>query len=255
MTKVDKNVLDLSTPRGYDVDVSCQLAVDMSNATENKEKTYDLGRKEASQALGVSTRTLDRYIRKGKLSTRYVSGRIWLSSEEVSSLSNSNTSPSVDSVSSVSKVGVSVDDDSQGIGIEGGQSSQVVNQTAKTKVESSEISATPKVVSKAQTYEKIFDELREEIREKQERLEIANYRVGQLEAQIRNCIPMLEYHRENYKKKQIEEKLREEITQSNKVIKLLNYRISQQKTLKTIFLAGLVIILALQPLWLLKYFS
>ncbi len=228
----------------------------MSNTTSTGEKAYGLGRKEASEMLGVSTRTLDRYIRKGKLSTRYVSGRIWLSKEEVLGLSSSRSSHYVDGSDNVSTVSVSVDSDSQiidDVSSQVGQASKIFQEKTHSEPE---ISATPqRISSDTKTYEKIFNELREEVREKQERLEIANYRVGQLEAQIRNCIPMLEYHRENYKKKQIEEKLRGEINQSSKVIKLLNHRVSQQKTLKTIFLAALVIILALQPLWLLSYFN
>ena len=49
-------------------------------------------------------------------------------------------------------------------------------------------------------FKALYEGVKEELSEKQERLEIANYRVGQLETQVRNSIPMLEYHRENYEK-------------------------------------------------------
>ena len=41
--------------------------------------TLDIDRKMASKLLNVSVRTIDRYIRSGKLPAREVNGRIWLS--------------------------------------------------------------------------------------------------------------------------------------------------------------------------------
>ena len=97
----------------------------------------------------------------------------------------------------------------------------------------------------------MFTELQEEVKEKQERLEVANYRVGQLEAQVRNSIPMLEYHRENYEKKKKEEKLKKEVYESSAVIKRLKYKLKSESLMKRIFIITLLIILSLQPLWLL----
>lgn len=48
-------------------------------------------------------------------------------------------------------------------------------------------------------YKLLYDEAKEEIREKQKKLEGANYRVGQLESQIKNMVPLLEYQREQRK--------------------------------------------------------
>jgi len=108
-----------------------------------------------------------------------------------------------------------------------------------------------KQYSQSGIYKKLFTELQEEVKEKQERLEVANYRVGQLEAQVRNSIPMLEYHRENYEKKKKEEKLKKEVYESSAVIKRLKYKLKSESLMKRIFIITLLIILSLQPLWLL----
>jgi hypothetical protein len=42
-------------------------------------------------------------------------------------------------------------------------------------------------------YKKLFEEQQEELKTKQERLEGANYRVGQLEAMLKEAIPLLEH--------------------------------------------------------------
>lgn len=47
----------------------------------------EINRKKAGQLLGISVRTIDRYIRRGKLSARIgESGRIWLDKKEVMDL-------------------------------------------------------------------------------------------------------------------------------------------------------------------------
>ena len=61
------------------VDISRQEFVDR----ENVKKGYSVSRKVASRLLGVSTRTVDRYVRDKRLSTVTISGRIWLNRGEV----------------------------------------------------------------------------------------------------------------------------------------------------------------------------
>lgn len=50
------------------------------------EPSDRISRNKASSLLGVSTRTVDRYVDKGKLSSCFVDGRKWLSNKEVSAL-------------------------------------------------------------------------------------------------------------------------------------------------------------------------
>ena len=99
----------------------------------------------------------------------------------------------------------------------------------------------------------LFLDLKEELKEKQERLEVANYRVGQLEAQLRNSIPMLEYRQEKYELDKAKEELKTQLNESNTVIKRLSLGIKYEKFNKRLFLIILLIILALQPLWMLIY--
>ena len=46
-------------------------------------KTYSITRESAAKLLGISTRTIDRYIRSGKLSYKKVANKVLLAREEV----------------------------------------------------------------------------------------------------------------------------------------------------------------------------
>lgn len=202
-------------------------------------KIYNLSRESAGRLLKVSIRTLDRYIRSKKLSTQIVDGRIWLNKEELESLrAGKNKVIKIDSVD-MSTPEMSIDNNVD----------TVDNFTAfrpDRKI---------RPQNQSETYKNLYGELKQELEEKQGRLEIANYRVGQLEAQIKNCIPMLEYHREKYETKKAEDELKNKLNESDNLIKRLSLSIKYEKFSKRIFLIILLIILALQPLWLLFYFK
>lgn len=215
-------------------------------STVIQDETHNLDRKTASKLLKVSIRTIDRYIKSKKLSTSVVDGRVWLSKKELEEMNNRKVSRMSTQVVDMSTPRVSTD--------------TVVGETDNVEViehESVDSVSTKKRKRKASStvYKKLYDDMKEELHEKQERLEIANYRVGQLEAQVKNSIPMLEYHQEKFEKEQHEEKLKEQITEQNTLIKRVINQIKHEKFNKRIFLGVLLIILALQPLWLLLIYK
>jgi len=46
-------------------------------------RTYNVTREHAAKLLGVSTRTIDRYVKSGKLSYKKVANKVLLAKEEV----------------------------------------------------------------------------------------------------------------------------------------------------------------------------
>jgi hypothetical protein len=104
-------------------------------------------------------------------------------------------------------------------------------------------------------YKKLYFDVKEELNIKQERLEIANYRVGQLEAQLRSSIPMLEFHRDKYQNDKEKQTLKEQIDGKEKEIKEVSSKVKIEKFNKRIILTILLFTLALQPLWLLLYYK
>ncbi len=212
--------------------------------TVDIQKRYNLSREAAGRLLKVSIRTLDRYVRAKKMSTQVVDGRIWLNKEEIEAFNvDKNRVIKVDTVS-VSTSKMSIDN-----GIDKVDNVEVLEQESVDSV-----STRHQRNDKNETYKNLYSELREELKEKQDRLEIANYRVGQLEAQVKNSIPLLEYHREKYEIKKAEDELKNQLGESTNLIKRLSLSIKYEKFSKRVFLIILLIILALQPLWLLFYF-
>lgn len=215
-------------------------------STGNDLETYSLDRKTASRLLKVSIRTIDRYIKAKKLSTSVVDGRIWLDRGEISEFKDRQHRKISAQVVDMSRVRVTTDsrvDESDNVEVIDHEDVDSVSTKKRKRKTSSTI------------YKKLFDDLKEELNEKQERLEIANYRVGQLEAQVKNSIPMLEYHQERFEIEQKEKELSNKITEQTGVIKRIINQIHYEKFNKRIYLGILLFILALQPLWLLLLYK
>lgn len=212
---------------------------------DNAKTGYEIDRKAASKLLKVSMRTVDRYIKAKKLSIKTIDGRIWLSREEVGDFGSKKKSTGVSDEVDMSTPSMSMDR-----GVDMVDTVEVFGQGNV-----STLSSTPRRERDSKgIYRKLFQELREELHEKQERLEIANYRVGQLEAQVKNSVPMLEYHRESYEKRKKAEALRNEIEDARRSVKEIARELTYERFNKRIFLTILLVILALQPLWLLILF-
>lgn len=213
---------------------------------------YTLNRRDVSQILGVSVRTVDRYISGGKLSIERKSGRIWLDRKEVTKFRNSLrylSAPThnfdIDNVDTTRQPVYSLaTSDTQG-------------------AESSRQAQSPKSIepSTYEVYKQLYEEFKAELKIRQERLEGANYRVGQLEAMIQDYVPKNEHQRllsvakeetqrllgeANTIKLAAQKSLQEERLKHDN----LNQKLKESAADKKIYLILLFILLALQPLWL-----
>ena len=167
------------------------------------QKTFSVSRKQAADILNVSTRTLDRYIKSKKLSGKSVAGRIMLSREEIDSMKKNRPHGNIKKDKSPKKKKVYEINTSY------------VEPNKEKKTENTE----------EKVYKKLYEELRQEVRVFQQRLEGANYRVGQLESQVKSSVPLLDHQKV--------------LTESKK-----------HRYNKKVLYILLGVILALQPLWL-----
>lgn len=218
---------------------------------DNFTQKYNIDRKAASKLLKVSVRTIDRYIKKKTLVAQSIGGRIWLNKEEVVGLtagSRPSSSYGGGSYSGVPVIDTNVYQSTPSTSID------IVNDSYQQEDEQVSTSETFKNVKSAQDsqfYQKLYEDTHEELKEKQERLEIANYRVGQLEAQLKNSIPLLEYHRESSEKKLEKARMIEKLEHADLTIKAVSQKLKFEKYNKKVLFTVLLIILALQPIWLL----
>jgi len=203
-----------------------------------QEKEYTIDRKGAGKLLKMSMRTVDRYAKSKKLSTMNIGGRILFNKREI--LIFRDKKMSIDKVD-MSTPHLSIDNSVDKV-----DNFDTVGQDfVYSDVDSVYSKTKKKPDQEGEIYQKLYFETKEELREKQERLEMANYRVGQLENQLKNSVPLLEY------KKDREEAAKELEESKNKALSRLNYEIIS----KRIFLTILLVILALQPLWLLLIYK
>jgi len=206
---------------------------------DNFTLKYNVDRKAASKLLKVSVRTVDRYIKKKVLAAQNVGGRVWLNKDEVYGLIDRKNPETIDTEVDMSTPMTSID---------------IIGDIQESEQQRLSTTETRKIVKSADTshlYKDLYEKTKEELQEKQERLEIANYRVGQLEAQLKNSIPLLEYHRESSEKRLEKAHLIEKVEHGERAIKSLCQRIKFEESHKKILFAILLILLALQPLWLL----
>jgi hypothetical protein len=205
-----------------------------------KEKRYTIDRKSASRLLKVSTRTVDRYIRQDKLSSLMENGRIWLSEAEIRTLKEVRR-PKVEVVNvDMSKPRMSIDK-SVHIGVDNVEgvspslSSQVYRQQGEEGV-----------------YKGLYEDIIEEYREYQEKLNRATYKMGQLEAQLKYSVPLLKHNKEKRMLTTSQRKLEGELDKALEGIKEFEQEYKIERFNKHVYLMILLGVLVLQPIfWLL----
>lgn len=106
----------------------------------------DIDRKTAGRLLGVSVRTIDRYIERGRLNSRQTRGRVWLNKKEVMQLSRPYIA----------------------------QPHVATNDSALRHVDT----------AASTFYRDLYAEAKRALTEYQQKLDQANYRIGQLESQV-----------------------------------------------------------------------
>ncbi len=209
---------------------------------------YNIDRKTASRLLKVTMRTVDRYIVAKKLSIEKRDGRIWLNKKEILKIRQIGQVDRLDTNIDVSTRSVSIDNSSSlpvDMSIDGVQ----FVSTAKSEKPHSNSQTEERV------YRKLFEELQQELKIKQERLEGANYRVGHLEALVKDSIPRLDYQRALQQGKIIQEELQQHLDEARGKGEALHAKLKEEKYDKRIYLILLFLILLLQPLWLLLSIS
>jgi hypothetical protein len=207
------------------------------------DNTFTIDRKSASRQLKVSIRTIDRYIRANKLSMEERQGRIWLNKKEIQKLkakkivdairANQDSEMTIDKEMST-PVDMSMDGDRR----ESGSDSQ--------------IGASKRAQGSEGIYRKLFEELQQDLKVKQERLEGANYRVGQLEGILRDSVPRLDHNRVLLAERAQKEELEVQHLSLKVEYDQIRENLRDEKLTKKVLMGFIFLLIALQfiMLWL-----
>lgn len=202
---------------------------------------HNIDRKTASRLLKVSVRTVDRYIVAGKLSIEKYDGRIWLNRSEINKLRARQT---VDTGVDMSTPAMSIDKQvSTPVDIP-------IDSVHFVSTSESEKRSENKAKGDDAIYKKLFEDTRSELRLKQERLEGANYRVGQLEGLLKESVPLLAHQRALLAERNEKDEIQKTFNLLQLTHEQLRLKFKDERLNKRVFLIVLFIIMLLQPLWL-----
>ena len=201
---------------------------------------HNIDRKTASRLLKVSVRTVDRHIAAGKLSIEKYDGRIWLNRGEINKLRARQTVDSqIDMPPRMSidkPVSTPVD--------------MSIDSVHFMSTSESEKRSENKAKGEDSIYKKLFEDTQSELRVKQERLEGANYRVGQLEGLLKESVPLLDHQRALLAERNEKDGVQKTFNLLQLTHEQLQLKFKDERLNKRVFIFVLFIIMLLQPLWL-----
>lgn len=158
-------------------------------------KVYNVTRESAAQMLGISTRTVDRYIRSWKISYKKVANKVLLEKWEINELRKD-----------FSALHQEVE-------------TELVSQWSSTWLAKWNPQLEAMIEQKLEKFFLIFKEKEKILEEKNKIIFVLQQRVGELESKIQNMIALPDYTREKQEAIIEKQKLEEKITQLKSSIK------------------------------------
>jgi hypothetical protein len=201
-------------------------------------------REEASSILKVSTRSVDRYVRKYRFKTRKDGRRVLIKREDLDKIIQDHIGQFVDIKSTDFKIKL----DRQGVD---NQESNMSNfKVRNLKIEEVKEGTEQNEID-GKIYKNLYIDTKKELKEKQERLEAATYRVGQLESQVKNMVPLLDYNRKEKELKEAQIAIEQKVIEGEQVIKKMEKVLKTEKIAKWIYLSLVGLLLVAEPILLL----
>lgn len=188
---------------------------------------FTLDRYAAADSLAISTRTLDRYVKAGKLRSKKVGKKVFVHDGDLEILK--------------SELGREVDDSARQEDIE----------FIKPKAEDGEIvffedtkkdsgfRRKPVLVD----YQDLFEDAQKRIDEKDRVIRELSYRVGQAETELKNSVSMIEFKKTSYLLEAAKTKGDEEKAVAVKEVESIAKRLESEKTITAILAVALAILL------------
>ena len=195
--------------------------------------TY-VDRDEASTILKVSTRTLDRYIRKFRFKTRKDGRRVLIKREDVDKIIQDH-------------IGQFIEQKRQHLENQIGQTETAQNQST-IAVKDIKVESVKKAEKEEAVYQSLYHEVKKELKEKQERLDAATYRVGQLESQVKSMVPMLDYSRKEKELKEAKYTLEQKEIEKAEVMDRMEQKVRNERMAKWIYISLSGLLLVIEPI-------
>lgn len=191
-------------------------------------------RVEASNILKVSTRTIDRQLRKYKFKTRKKGRTVLIKRKDVDKLIKMHIGKIMD---------INDENLNRLLSKEAPASSEKV-----TGLTIRDVKVKDPASAENRIYKNLYTEVKNDLKEKQERLEAATYRVGQLESQVKNMVPMLDYTKAEKSLKEAQSTMDQRAQQNEELIVKMEAKIKSERLAKVVYLSLVGLLLVAEPI-------
>lgn len=202
-------------------------------------KTLYVDRIEASKILKVSTRTVDRYMRKHRFKTRKDGRRVLIKRTDVDKIIKDHIGRMIDINDDNLNTILSTDEKATK---KDNVSSLAVKNIKVTKINKETASVEQEI------YKELYHETKKDLGEKQERLEAATYRVGQLESQVKSMVPMLDYNKKDKALKEAHSIIDQKTKQGDETIRKMEIKLRSETIAKWVYLSLVGLLLVAEPI-------
>jgi len=199
--------------------------------------TAFVDRIEASKILKVSTRTVDRYMRSYRFKTRKDGRRVLIKKIDIDKIIKDHIGRLID-----------IDDNNLNNILNPNGANNETGLTVKDikikKLKNEE----ERLSTEQQIYKDLYVETKKELKEKQDRLEAATYRVGQLETQAKNMVPMLDYNKKERALQEAYSAMGQRAKQSEEIIQKMEVKLRSERIAKWVYLSIVGLLLVAEPI-------
>lgn len=195
---------------------------------------YSITRQQAAEKLWVSTRSIDRYVKSGKLRSKKEGKIIYIHSSDIANLSSegNDTKPEVIIPKETKQT-----------------YSEAPSYTQAAKQQSNEV-MDPQARA---TLEKIYLDMKSDIKVKDQAIQDLSIKLGQAQEVAKNSVSLVEFKKSQFLLEESKGHLAGENTDLKEKTQNLSQKLKYEKTTNYILIAFCVIlILALWALWFLK---
>ena len=207
-----------------------------------------LSRKEAANRLKISVRTLDRHIRRGCFDIKRSNRSVWISEPSFERYYQGQTVDEEGDLNAHSpdEIIATIEEN-------------IDNPTEVGAVFSKKQDHEPLTphehdyqLGPANIYKNFYEELKDNYDEQVKRLEGAHYRVGQLEAQVKSMVPLIEFKKERKRLLLMDQQYKDKLKETKYQVKKAHRLFESERLNKNVYVALVYGLLALQPvLWVL----
>ena len=199
--------------------------------------TLYVDRDEASRLLKVSTRTIDRYARKFRLKIKRDGRRIYFRRNDLDAVIKEHLGQFVEHVD------FNLDQDPA-------MTPVATPHVSYEKQEASHLSSPQDepMASDEKIYKTLYLETKQELKERQDRLEAATYRVGQLETQLKNMVPLLDYSQKEKELTEAQIALEQKAAESSQAVRRIEHKLRVERIAKWAYLSLVGALLVVEPL-------